>query len=699
MARSAYAWGIDIGKCALKAVRCRMAPDDPRKLIAEAFDYVEYPMMLTQPEADATELVRTALAEFVSRNDLTGDRVAVSVPGQAGLTKLSKLPPIEAKKIPDIVSYEARQQIPFPLEQVVWDWQRLAGGMEEGGFVLDAEVALFAMKREQVYKALQPLIDAGIDVELLQLTPVALYNMLLFDQLPADLNPDDPHPSTVLVSMGVDTTDIVVTDGFKLWQRSMPLGGSSFTKALVKDMKLTFAKAEHLKRNAVRAEDPKAVFKAMRPVFNEFTSELQRSLNFFTGANRSATIGKVLLLGNASKLRGLSDYVGKQLGLDVQRIDKFDHLDGAAVLQAPAFRENRLAFGTAYGLALQGAGGASMNTSLLPGEIVRDRIVESKKPWAVGALVGLLAAAMINFVGLFFAWRTYADTRYTDAFARADSVKRKSQAATAALTEIQGKRKDATERQQRLVQVFDRRFQTLDMLRAVESLLPSDPPGQQPENPADRNSINVDSLDCEYYPDLGTWFTSVEQKWKETHTVDDEDAEEAKPGADGAAAAVPAEAAAAPAAEPFQPPKGPGWVIQIVGHHYHNEPRHRPDEGEEFVRKTIVENLAGEGSPLTITVGPQAGQQVAVRDLGISFPVIVRSEPLRKEVIASPVAGGGQGGFPGAPVPGGPGVAAAGAEPLELTRHDFVLQFLWQPQEAPHEPIAAGGMRGGPGGF
>jgi len=140
-------------------------------------------------------------------------------------------------------------------------------------------------------------------------------------------------------------------------------------------------------------------------------------------------------------------------------------------------------------------------------------------------------------------------------------------------------------------------------------------------------------------------------------------------------------------------------VIQIVGHHYHNEPRHRPDEGEEFVRKTIVENLAGEGSPLTITVGPQAGQQVAVRDLGISFPVIVRSEPLRKEVIASPVAGGGQGGFPGAPVPGGPGVAAAGAEPLELTRHDFVLQFLWQPQEAPHEPIAAGGMRGGPGGF
>lgn len=56
----------------------------------------------------------------------------VSVPGQSGLSKFIKLPPIEAKKIPDIVRYEARQQIPFPLEQVEWDWQRLVGGLEEG---------------------------------------------------------------------------------------------------------------------------------------------------------------------------------------------------------------------------------------------------------------------------------------------------------------------------------------------------------------------------------------------------------------------------------------------------------------------------------------------------------------------------------------------------------------------------------------
>ena len=65
MARSPYVWGIDIGRCALKALRCRISPTDPRKLVAEAYDYIEYPMIVTQPEADPVELARAALVEHL----------------------------------------------------------------------------------------------------------------------------------------------------------------------------------------------------------------------------------------------------------------------------------------------------------------------------------------------------------------------------------------------------------------------------------------------------------------------------------------------------------------------------------------------------------------------------------------------------------------------------------------------------------
>jgi len=687
MASSPYVWGIDIGKCALKALRCRMSPTDPRKLVAEGYDYIEYPMILTQPEADPVALVRAALVEFMGRNDLTGERVAVAVPGQAGLSKFIKLPPIEAKKIPDIVKYEARQQIPFPLEQVAWDWQRLAGGMEESGFVIDAEVALFAMKREQVYKTLTPLLEAGIEVDVLQLSPIALANMVMFDQLPDPkaIDPDKPPASIVLVCMGVDSTDVVMTNGLKIQQRSMPIGGSTFTKALVQDLKLTFGKAEHLKRNAVRAEDPKAVFKAMRPVFSEFAAELQRSLNYFTGADRTATIGKVLLLGNATKLRGLSDFVAKQLQLDVQRLEKLDRMEGPTVLGAPAFRENRLAFGTAYGLALQAAAGSFLQTNLLPKEIVVDRLIEAKKPWALAALVGLFAAAALNFAGIFFAWSTYAPRLYAAAFAKADAVKSASQAAAAALEEVRAKRTEAAAQQRYLVDVQNRRFQTLDMLRALESLLPRDPPGRPAPNPADRNELHIESLDMQYFPDLATWFAAAKRQWEETHSVGGTAA------APPAAPAPPAEGAEPPPAEaaPAQVgPKGPGWVVQIRGHHFHNEDRHKPEEGEQFLRSSLVQALLGKGDDVLVSAGPLAGRKVPVSDLGIGHPIIMESPKVQKVQIqrAKPTAA--------PPAAGGP-AAQADVETIELKRYDFTLQFAWQPTTpgipkppSPPEPAA-----------
>jgi type IV pilus assembly protein PilM len=690
MARSPHAWGIDIGKCGLKALRCQIAPGDPRKLIADEFEYIEYPMLLSQSDADPVELVRAALEEFKSRHSLEGCRVAVAAPGQAGLAKFIKLPPIEAKKIPDIVKYEANQQIPFPLDQVNWDWQRLAGGIEESGFVMDAEVGLFAMKREQVHKALAPLINAGIEVDVLQLQPIALANMVMFDQLPAPaaIDHDNPPPSIVLAVIGVDSTDIVVTNGLRVWQRSMPIGGSNFTKALVKEMKYTFQKAEQEKRNAVRASDPRAVFKAMRPVFTDFASELQRSLNYFTGTDKSATIGKVILLGNAAKLRGLSDFVGKQLQLDVQRLEKFNALDGAAVTAAAAFRENRLAFGTAYGLALQAAGGADLRTNLVPREMLVDRIIAAKRPWAVAALLGLLTAAVVNFAGWFLAWQTYTPEKYSSAFAAADRVKSRSSTAIAALETVKQKQVESASWQQYLVQVQDRRFQTLDMLRAVTSLLPR---GKlEAPRVADREEIHIDSFDMQYFPDLATWFTGVQGNWAETQA-----AERKQRAEDGEPLAPEAKPAAAPANEPGTPGAeagaeaaaaptltGPGWVVQITGHHFHNE--EQGNEGEQFVRATIVRNLLGDGDEVTVSAGELAGTTVPVSELGIGFPVLVASSPIRKtQIQTAPTAVGSAAGQPGG---GSPDDAATGL--IDVKRYDFVLQFAWQPRVPGTEPPA-----------
>src|SRR5437879_2924807 len=115
-------WGIEVGQCAFKAIRLEEQGDE---VVATAFDYIEHPKILSQPDADPDQLTREALETFLSRNQIRGDLIAISVPGQTGLARFVKLPPVEAKKIPDIVRFEAKQQIPFPLDEVVWDWQTL----------------------------------------------------------------------------------------------------------------------------------------------------------------------------------------------------------------------------------------------------------------------------------------------------------------------------------------------------------------------------------------------------------------------------------------------------------------------------------------------------------------------------------------------------------------------------------------------
>src|SRR6516164_4617440 len=152
-------WGIDLGQCALKAIRVQVIDG---QVTATAFDYVEHPKILSQPDADPDELTREALEKFLSRNTLRGDTVVISIPGQSGLARFVKLPPVEEKKIPDIVRFEAKQQIPFNLDEVVWDYQKIGSGDVKEGFAMETEIGLFAIKRETVNRCLQHFKDVNV---------------------------------------------------------------------------------------------------------------------------------------------------------------------------------------------------------------------------------------------------------------------------------------------------------------------------------------------------------------------------------------------------------------------------------------------------------------------------------------------------------------------------------------------------------
>ncbi len=377
MAGPKVVWGIDVGQFALRGMKLRLQGDSAELL---AFDVVEYPQILSQPEVNADQLLAEAAEKFVSRNDLRGSDVVLGVPGQQTFTRFTKLPPVENKKINSIVAYEAQQQIPFDIDEVIWDYQVFATPDSP-----EVEVGIFAIRRDLVRKYLSVFVDKGIEPVLVQASPLGLYNFLAFDDIPGD-------NAVVILDVGAQNTDLVVARKDGAWTRNIPLGGNNFTEALVKSFKLSFGKAEALKRTAASSRYARQIFQAMRPVFADLVAEIQRSLGYYNSTHRDVQMAKVIGMGNAFKLPGLQKYLQQNLQMEVDRLSTFKKLQFATGVNPSVFNEYLMSMGVAYGLAIQGLAAGRINNTLLPPEIARSMVWRRKTPW-FGAAAGVLLVA------------------------------------------------------------------------------------------------------------------------------------------------------------------------------------------------------------------------------------------------------------------------------------------------------------------
>jgi type IV pilus assembly protein PilM len=566
--RSASVWGIDIGQYALKAIKLKYL-EGAGQCAAVAFDYIPFPKILSQPDAVPEELIPEAVNTFLSRNEIKNDLVAISVPGHSALTRFIQLPPVESGKLAEIVKYEARQQIPFALDEVIWDFQPLGSGVEESGYMLDAEVGLFAMKRDQVFQHLRPFQNAKLEVELIQIAPLALYNMLCYDEL--GMRPDQPfEPSdeyTIVLDMGCDNTTLMVSNGAKIWIRNVPLGGNHFTRALTKEMKLSFAKAEHLKCNATKSPDPRAVFQALRPVFNDYVAEIQRSIGFFSSVNRAAKIKKVIGLGNGFKLAGLQKFLQQNLQYEVERPDTFNALAGDAVLNSPLFADNILSFAVPYGLALQTLELGRIKTTLLPREIAVERTIRRKKPWAVTAAATLLVGLSLATVGTGNAYRVPHAPVYTEVENATNEHNSFISGKESAFNAQKGRLEAA--KTQLDTMVGERRDDRwLEVFKAIDDSLPRDTPsGADETKPIPlREQISIVQVDTQHLADVSTWFNQVSPNVGILNTMRPHDRE--------------------------NPPAGEGYLFSVHGVHYHHEEgEDQKRQGILYVRDTLLRNL------------------------------------------------------------------------------------------------------------
>jgi len=491
------------------------------------------------------------------------------------------------------------------------------------------------------------------------MAPVALYNFLMYDK-------QGGGGATILVDVGAENTNLVIADADRVWIRPVPIGGNNFTQALSKQFKLPFAKAENLKRHAAESKHARKVFQAMRPVFGDLLTEVQRSIGYYTSLHRDSRIERVVALGNAFRLPGLRNFLAQSLGLEVEAIEGFHSLPDASALNAPLFRENVLSFGVAFGLAVQGLGLATIQTSLLPPEILSQKILRKKRPFFVGAAACLLAA-----IGCF----GYAQIKRFGELAGKpgevdrleSSVGKMAEENTAKQALFEKEKQSLVEWQTKLAElegvVSDPAY-AYELARAVWEALPYDPDWEiydpAKDSPPRRNLDQVELLDlrAQYVADVRPYSGSASEGLDKIEVIEA-----------GAAPAAPAEGESAAAAPPGAPGPRPGVLVRIVG----ITPK-RAREGQQFINDELIEKLKND--PRTVRLRTPAGEEVLAK-----VRLTGRFGDQREFVEFSRPRAAAR----------GVDEAAAGPQPVEINRRDdswFVTEWVVKMPDRGSAPAA-----------
>jgi type IV pilus assembly protein PilM len=293
------------------------------------------------------------------------------------------------------------------MNDVEWDHQILS---EEDS--PEKRVGIFAIKKDVIRSALDPFEREDLQVSFVQMTPMALYNFLLFDR--PDLANSDKR-ATAIINIGADSTDLVVCTASNVWQRCIVMGGNAFTQAIADTFKLNLEKAEKLKRTAPVSKYARQIFQAMRPVFTDLASEIQKSLGFYTNSNPDVKVARAIAMGGGTKLRGLLKYLSQTLQIPVEKPDTFKRLAIAPGLSSTKFHESVADFAVVYGLGLQGLGLARIESNLLPSSVARSLAWANKRRFFTAAAVLLLVVCLMSLARTGWETITYAKQEATQA--------------------------------------------------------------------------------------------------------------------------------------------------------------------------------------------------------------------------------------------------------------------------------------------
>ena len=337
--------------------------------------------------------ISAALREMMAELQIRHEAVNYAVSAQSVFARFVKLPAVEEEKVERIIAFEAQQNVPFPIDEVVWDYQLIAGGGDE-----QVQVVLVAIKTDLLDEINGAVEETGLRTAIVDVATMALYNAFRYNY--ADLS-----GCSLLVDIGARTTNLLFIEPQRIFSRSIAVGGSSITAAIAKEFNESFAAAEFRKKRdgfvglgGAYAEptDPELarVSKLIRSTMTRLHAEVMRSISHYRAQQQGNTPERVFLCGETASAPYMREFFREKLQIP---IEFFNPLRNVAVAHSAPVKELTLSahlLGELVGLALRSVSACPMELNLRSAVVLRRQALERRRPFFMMAAAAVVLALL-----------------------------------------------------------------------------------------------------------------------------------------------------------------------------------------------------------------------------------------------------------------------------------------------------------------
>lgn len=416
-------WGLDIGNSAIKAVKMQRSGNDCS--IVE-FDIIDIPG--GDDPAERPVRLQEAMKNLTDTHKFGGDPVFLGVPGSVCLHREFTLPPVQNDaKLHEMVQFEARQQIPFPLDQVEWGYERFQS--EDSNAV---NVTLIAVRKSDIQELVNICDNFNLKLAGIVAVPMALFNFIHYEF--------KPSTTTLILDSGSKGTDFVVMNKRQIYFRNIQIAGRELTRVLENKFKVPFEKAENIKKNISQSPQMDQILTVIEPTLRNLGADIQRTIGFYKSRSKGQKIAQAYLLGHTFRLPKMAEFLLTQI-----REAPFAIVEGLQRIRlAPSVPrdvwENEFpTMAVAIGLGLQGLGLSELTLNLIPQAEKAQTIREIWKKWAAASAVALLISLGVVYFMAKSSVREY-ETARERAKKVLDEVEEASKAEKKAAEPIQAKK-------------------------------------------------------------------------------------------------------------------------------------------------------------------------------------------------------------------------------------------------------------------